>query len=64
MAKELNSGQKAGIGMWVTAVVFGIVGTFMFFGEAIPVAVPILMGAVEVLLLGFGIYTFVKPDLS
>lgn len=63
MGKELNAGQKAGIGMWVTAVVFGIVGTFMFFGAEIPTIVPILMGAVEIVLLGLGIYTFVKPEV-
>ena len=59
----LSSGKKAGIGMWITAVAFGIVGTFMFFGASIPIALPIIMGAVEIMLLGFGIYTFVKPDV-
>jgi hypothetical protein len=61
MALNLDKKQKWGIGLLASAATFGIVGGLAVAKIPMPDIVLILFGAVEPVLIYFGIKSFIKP---
>jgi hypothetical protein len=57
----LNYKQKWGIGLLASAATFGIVGGLAVAKVPLPEIIPVVFGAVEMLLIYFGIKSFTKP---
>jgi len=57
----LDNRQKWGVGLCVSAVAFGTVGGLAIAKVPLPEIVPVVFGAAEMLLIYFGIKSFVKP---
>lgn len=60
----LDSKQKWGVGLTVTAAAFGVVGGLAIAKIPLPDIVPVLFGAVEMILIYFGIKSFIKPPTA